>query len=79
MHMSQTEKRLYKVLRNVGVKPNYIKAALTVDDLYLDDYDYKLLVHYFENEFQVEVKDHEVKKLIDLKQVSKFLKKKRLK
>ena len=73
--LTVSEKKLYKVLRNVGIKPNYIKKAETLDDLFLDDYDTKLLVHYFENEFDVNLKNKEIEKLTNLKAFRNFINK----
>ncbi len=64
--VNRIEKRLYKVLRNVGVKPVIIKCAGSVDDLCLDDYDYQLLVYYFEKEFNVELTNSEITELTTL-------------
>jgi hypothetical protein len=71
--MESTERKLYKVLRNVGVKKDYIQRARTIDDLYLDEYDQKLLVYYFEDEFHVRLKKGEIKKLTSLPAVDGFL------
>lgn len=76
--MGQIERRLYKVLRNVGVKKSYIQRAQTIDDLYLDEYDQKLLVYYFEDEFNVFLRENEIRKLTSLTAVGSFLHKKRL-
>ncbi|MBN1925537.1 MAG: hypothetical protein JW798_06865 [Prolixibacteraceae bacterium] len=76
--MGITEKRIYKVLRNVGVKKNYIVHASTIDDLYLDEYDFRLLVYYFENEFKVCLKEKEIKKLTSLSALHNFLKRKKV-
>ncbi|HOO82988.1 MAG TPA: hypothetical protein PLS94_00355 [Prolixibacteraceae bacterium] len=67
------EKKLYKVLRNVGVKPKYIKKAESLDDLYLDEYDHKLLVHYFENEFELNLKNNDINKLTNLDAFRAFI------
>ncbi|MBN2806926.1 MAG: hypothetical protein JXR22_09725 [Prolixibacteraceae bacterium] len=64
--ITTTEKKLYKVLRNVGIKRNYIKNARSIDDLYLDDFDYRLLVFYFENEFNVHLRKKDIKMLTTL-------------
>lgn len=71
--MEATERKLYKVLRNVGVKKNYIQRAKTIEDLYLDEYDQKLLVYYFEDEFHVKLNKREIKKLTSLPAVDGFL------
>ena len=71
--MGTIERKLYKVLRNVGVKKNYIRKANSIDDLYLDDYDLKLLVYYFEDEFHVRLKKGEIKKLTTLPAVDGYL------
>lgn len=60
------EKKLYKVLRNVGVKRSFIKKAKSLDDLYLDEFDYQLLVYYFENEFNVNLHKQDMVKLSTL-------------
>ena len=75
--MGITEKRMYKVLRNVGIKRKFIVQASTIEDLYLDDFDYRLLVYYFENEFKVSLKDKEIKKLTSLRALHNFLKRKK--
>ncbi|MCF8360717.1 MAG: acyl carrier protein [Prolixibacteraceae bacterium] len=75
--MGITEKRMYKVLRNVGIKRKFIIQASTIEDLYLDDFDYRLLVYYFENEFKVSLKDKEIKKLTSLNALHNFLKRKK--
>ncbi|MBN2261544.1 MAG: hypothetical protein JW735_01435 [Prolixibacteraceae bacterium] len=67
------ERKLYKVLRNVGVKPKYIKKAESLDDLYLDEYDHKLLVHYFESEFELNLKNNDINKLTNLNAFRAFI------
>lgn len=74
--LGATEKRMYKVLRHVGVKKNFIVHAQRIEDLYLDEFDKMLLQYYFENEFKVVLKKREVKRLTDLKALKKFLCKK---
>ncbi len=64
--MGTTEKKMYKVLRNVGVKKSYIVRARTLDDLYLDEYDRRLLLFYFEDEFKLHLKDYQIEKLDNL-------------
>ncbi|HPR32257.1 MAG TPA: hypothetical protein PLK12_09185 [Prolixibacteraceae bacterium] len=76
--MNSTEKKMYKVLRNVGVKRNYIVQAANIEDLYLDDYDFRLLVFYFENEFNVVLKEREIRKLTNLTALYHFLKMRRI-
>lgn len=71
--ITSTEKKLYKVLRNVGVKRNYIKNARTIEDLYLDDFDFRLLVFYFENEFNVHLKKKDIRKLTSLPEFHRYL------
>jgi len=71
--MGAIERKLYKVLRNVGVKKNYILKASSIDDLYLDEYDQKLLLFYFEDEFHVRLKKREIKKLTTLPAVDVYL------
>lgn len=67
LHMITTsEKKLYKVLRNVGVKRQFITWAESIEDLYLDDFDFNLLVYYFEHEFEVQLKKHEIEQLTSL-------------
>jgi acyl carrier protein len=72
------ERKLYKVLRNVGVKKNFIRKANSIDDLYLDNYDQKLLVYYFENEFQVKLTDKQIRKLVTLKAVGNYVNHKKI-
>ena len=69
-----SEKRLYRVLRNVGVKRNYIKKAKSIDDLYLDDFDLQLLVYYFENEFNVRLLNKDIKQLTTLPAFHNYVK-----
>lgn len=64
--ISRAEKKLYKVFRNVGVKANNLKKAQSINELYLDDFDYKLLVYYFEKEFNVELTDADIHQLTTL-------------
>jgi len=71
--MGSIERKLYKVLRNVGIKKNYIRKASSIDDLYLDEYDLKLLLYYFEDEFHVRLKKREIKKLTTLPAVDFYL------
>lgn len=71
--VNTSERKLYKVLRNVGVKPNYIKRAESLDDLYLDEFDHKLLVHYFENEFELNLKNNEINNLTNLDAFRAFI------
>ena len=71
--MGLLERKLYKVLRNVGIKKNYIRKANSIDDLYLDEYDQKLLLFYFENEFHVQLKKREIKELTTLPAVDHYL------
>lgn len=71
--INTSEKKLYRILRNVGVKPKYIKNANNIDDLYLDDYDYKLLVYYFEHEFNVHLNKREINELTNLHAFYKFI------
>lgn len=67
------EKKLYKVLRNVGVKRSFIKKARTLEDLYLDEFDFRLLVFYFENEFNVNLKKKDIKNLTTLPAFYKYI------
>jgi acyl carrier protein len=76
--MGMIERKLYKVLRNVGVKKNFIRKANSIDDLYLDNYDQKLLVYYFENEFQVKLTDKQIRKLVTLKAVGNYVNQKKI-
>jgi hypothetical protein len=76
--MGQIERKLYKILRNVGIRKNYICKATTIDDLFLDDYDRKLLCYYFEDEFKVNLKDKDIRKLTTLPAVDVFLHKKKI-
>lgn len=71
--ISIKEKKLYKVLRNVGVKRKFIKRAKSLDDLYLDDFDYRLLVYYFEQEFNVRLVKRDMDKLTTLPAFYKFV------
>ena len=71
--MGLLERKLYKVLRNVGIKKNYIRKANSIDDLYLDEYDQKLLLFYFEDEFHVRLKKKEIKTLTTLPAVDVYL------
>ncbi|MDA3930451.1 MAG: hypothetical protein PF541_15995 [Prolixibacteraceae bacterium] len=64
--ISLKEKKLYRVLRNVGIKRTFIKKARSIEDLYLDDFDFRLLVFYFENEFNVRLKKNDIKILTTL-------------
>jgi hypothetical protein len=75
--MEPIERKLYKVLRNVGIKKNYIRKANSIDDLYLDEYDLKLLLFYFEDEFHVRLKKREIKKLTTLPAVDFYLQRRR--
>jgi len=71
--MGQIERRLYKVLRNVGIRKNYICRATSIEDLFLDEYDRKLLCYYFEDEFKVNLKDKDILKLTSLPAVDIYL------
>lgn len=71
--IKKSEKRLYRVLRNVGVKRNYIKKAKSLDDLYLDDFDFRLLVYYFEKEFNVRLLKKDIKLLTSLPAFHNYL------
>lgn len=73
--ISTSEKKLYKVLRNVGVKKRFIAKAETIEDLYLDDFDFKLLVYYFENEFNVNLKNNDIVNLKTLPAFHRYVKK----
>jgi hypothetical protein len=75
--MGLIERKLYKVLRNVGIKKNYIRKANSIEDLYLDEYDRKLLIYYFEDEFHVKLKEKEIKKLTTLLAVDGYLHRRR--
>lgn len=75
--MGSIERKLYKVLRNVGIKKNYIRNAHSIDDLYLDEYDQKLLLFYFEDEFHVKLKKKDIKSLTTLLAVDGFLHRRR--
>jgi hypothetical protein len=75
--MGELERKLYKVLRNVGVKKNYIRKANSIDDLYLDEYDLKLLLFYFEDEFHVRLKKKEFKKMTTILAVDGYLHRRR--
>jgi hypothetical protein len=75
--MGLLERKLYKVLRNVGIKKNYIRKANSIEDLYLDEYDQKLLLFYFEDEFHVRLKKKEIKKLTTLPAVDVYLHRRR--
>jgi len=70
------EKKLYKVLRNVGVKPRFLKKAETLDELYLDDFDFTLLLHYFETEFGVQLKNNDIEYLTTLPAFYEYIKRK---
>ena len=71
--MGTTEKKMYKVLRNVGVKKSYIVRARTIEDLYLDEFDQKLLLFYFEDEFKVHLSKKEIAKLTNLSALNNLL------
>lgn len=71
--MGAIERKLYKVLRNVGVRKNYISKAKSIDDLFLDEFDRKLLRFYFENEFKVRLSERDELKLTTLNEVNGFL------
>lgn len=73
--ISIKEKKLYKVLRNVGVKRKFIKKARSIEDLYLDDFDFRLLVFYFETEFNVSLKKKDIKRLTSLPAFYKYVNK----
>lgn len=75
--MGLLERKLYKVLRHVGIKRNYIRKANSIEDLYLDEYDLKLLIYYFEDEFHVRLKKKEIKKLTTLPAVDGYLHRRR--
>lgn len=64
--ITTSEKKLYKVLRNVGVKRQFITWAESIEDLYLDEFDFNLLVYYFENEFEVRLRKDEIEQLTSL-------------
>ena len=72
--IKNSEKRLYRVLRHVGVKRNYIKKAKSIEDLYLDDFDFRLLIYYFENEFNVRLLKKDIKQLTTLPAFHNYLK-----
>jgi acyl carrier protein len=74
--MSQTEKKLYRVLRNVGFKKNAIIGTQSKDELCLDDLDSLLLVYFFESEFNVEVDDEDISYLNTVSEVNRFLERK---
>ncbi|MDP4184970.1 MAG: hypothetical protein Q8862_07390 [Bacteroidota bacterium] len=71
--MGQVERKLYKVLRNVGVGKHIIIGAQNREELFLDDLDALLLVYYFESEFKVEVKEGDLEILNTIPQVGNFL------
>ncbi len=71
--MDQISKRLYKVLRTVGVGKDTIVNAQDRNELFLDSFDSLLLVYYFELEFNVVVKEEEVSTLNTVLQVDSFL------
>ncbi|MFA9392330.1 MAG: hypothetical protein ACERKD_21145 [Prolixibacteraceae bacterium] len=71
--ITETEKKLYKVLRNVGIKRIFIKRARSIDDLYLDDFDFRLLVFYFENEFNVRLQKKDIAQLTSIPAFHKYL------
>ena len=73
--ISIKEKKLYRVLRNVGIKRNFIKKANSIEDLYLDDFDFRLLVFYFENEFNVRLKKKDIKMLTTLPAFYQYIEK----
>jgi len=76
--MNTIERKLYKVLRNVGIRKNYICNATCIDDLFLDDYDRKLLYYYFEDEFNVKLKKKDINELTSLPAVGNYLSKKKM-
>ena len=71
--ISTSEKKLYKVLRHVGIKKKFIARAESIEDLYLDDFDFKLLVYYFESEFKVQLKSNEIRQLTTLPAFHNYL------
>jgi hypothetical protein len=71
--IGKTEKKMYKVLKNVGVKRDFITKAQKIDDLYLDDFDKVLLQYYFENEFHIILKPNEANDLINMNKLHHFL------
>lgn len=76
--MGITEKKMYRVLKNVGVKRIIITSANKVDDLYLDEFDQLLLGYYFENEFKVRLEAHEITELTNLNLLYDYLNRKNL-
>ncbi len=71
--IERTEKKMYKVLRNVGVKRDFISKAQQIDDLYLDDFDKVLLHYYFENEFKVLLNPNEADELVNMNMLYRYL------
>jgi len=71
--IDRTEKKMYKVLRNVGVKRDFITKAQQIDDLYLDELDKTLLQYYFENEFHVLLNQNEANELRNMTVLNRFL------
>ncbi len=74
--MGLTAKKLYKVLRSVGLSKKRILKACTREELFLDTLDSLLLLYYFEREFRVVVKEDDLKTLNTLNQVDLFLQEK---
>lgn len=74
--MSKTEKKLYRVLRNVGFKKNAIIDTQSKAELCLDDLDSLLLVYFFESEFNVEIDDEDIVYLNTVSEVNRFLERK---
>lgn len=60
-------------MRTVGVGKDTIVNAQDRDELFLDSLDSLLLVYYFESEFNVVVKEEEVRTLNTVLQVDSFL------
>lgn len=71
--MSQTERKLYRVLRNVGIGKKTIVDADSKEELFLDDLDSLLLVYFFESEFNVEVDEKTISGINTMSEVKRFL------
>lgn len=71
--ITSSEKKLYKVLRKVGIQRKHIKNARNIDDLYLDEFDFRLLVFYFETEFNVHLHKNDINSLTTIPAFHQFL------
>ena len=80
MNRKNIQRRLYRILRKLGVNREDICLNADIrDDLGLDDFDRKLYLYYVESNFKIDLLDNQLPKLNKIRDTVNILEKTLLK